>query len=163
MLALMQGCSMPLQLGMPGPEVNESVLAFERWVDLYSQVQAMTPEDAATRLAQLDAPQGSGQKFYYGLLHSRLRGYPDWIRARDAFAGLADATDLSASQRDLADLMRRYNQSRINAYVKQLDLESKAVELNKQLVAAEQEKTVLQQKIHALTELEAHISTRKEE
>ena len=59
--------------------------------------------------------------------------------------------------------MRQFNQLRINAYVRQLELESNAITLRQQLVSAEAEKTQLQQKIQALTELETFISTRKEE
>ena len=123
----------------------------------------MTAEEAAERIAQLDSPEGEGQRFYYGLLHTRLKSYPDWIRARDAFADVASNASVSEAQRGLADLMRQYNQLRINAYVRQLELESNAVTLRQQLVNAEAEKTLLQQKIQALTELETIISTRKEE
>lgn len=126
----------------------------------------MAPEQAAERIAQLKKLQeqeGTGQRYYYGLLHSQLEGYPDWIRARDAFADLASDASLSKEQKGLADILRSQNQTRINAYVKQIDLQQRAVELQKQLVAAEAEKTALQQKIQALTDLETSISTRKEE
>lgn len=162
---LLVGCTTPLQLGMPAPAptVDEAQLAFERWMNLHTQVQSMSAEEAAQRIAQLDSPEGEGQRFYYGLLHTRLKNYPDWIRARDAFADVAGNASVSEAQRGLADLMRQYNQLRINAYVRQLELESNAVALRKQLVSAEAEKTLLQQKIQALTELETIISTRKEE
>lgn len=165
LLCLLAACATPVQLGMPNaqPTASDAILALERWVNLQAQVQGMTPEQAKERLSQLTAPEGTGQRFYYGLLNSQLKGYPDWIRARDAFARLADEPSLSAPQRALADILRQQNQIRINAYVRQVDLQSRAVELQKQLVAAEEEKTILQQKIQALTDLETSISTRKEE
>jgi len=163
--AVLSGCASPLQLSMPAPEppLSQEQQSFERWVNLHTQVQGMTHEEASVRLQELDSPEGQGQRFYFGLLHSQSKNYPDWIRARDAFNAVAKNSSLSQAQRGLADLLRQYNQLRINAYVRQLDLESSAVELRRQLVAAEDEKTQLQQKIQALTELETIISTRKEE
>lgn len=162
---LLTACATPVRLGMPSPApaTSDSLLALERWVNLYDQVQGMTQEQTGERLAQLESPRSPGQRYYYGLLNSHLKGYPDWIRARDAFAGLASDVSLSTTQRGLADILRQHNQARINAYVRQVELQSRAVELQKQLVSAEQEKTELQQKIQALTDLETSISTRKEE
>lgn len=157
-------CTTPFQVGMPAPQpaVSASTAALERWINLHTQTAGMTREQAGQRVAELDEPESTGQKFYYGLLHGRLGNYPDWIRARDAFASLVADETLTNEQRGLADILRSQNQTRINAYVKQIDWQQQTVELQKQVVSAEAEKTELQQKIQALTDLETSISTRKE-
>lgn len=165
LFASLSACTTPIQIGIPAPQqtASETTIAFERWVNLHTQVRAMTSEQAAARIAELGDYEGTGQRYYYGLLHSQLENYPDWIRARDAFANLVSDTGLTPEQRGLADVLRSQNQTRINAFVKQIDLQQRSVELQKQLVTAEAEKTALQQKIQALTDLETSISTRKEE
>lgn len=165
LLGIVAGCATPFHVGTsaPQPVASTATLALERWINLYTQTQDMTAEQASTRVAELAPPESSGQRFYYGLLHSQLDNYPDWIRARDAFAKLAADKTLTIEQRGLADVLRSQNQTRINAYVKQIDLQQRTVELQKLLVSAETEKTELQQKIQALTDLETSISTKKEE
>ena len=60
-------------------------------------------------------------------------------------------------------MLESYNQNRINWYQRQGELVKQRSQLEEQLDEAEQEKALLEQKIQALTDLEAVISTRKEQ
>ena len=60
-------------------------------------------------------------------------------------------------------MLERYNQSRINWYTRQEELLERYQYLQRELDASDDEKAELEQKIQALTELEAEISTRKEQ
>ena len=60
-------------------------------------------------------------------------------------------------------VLEAYNQSRINWYQRQSETVKQNIKLEQQLSEAEQEKQLLEHKIQALTDLEAVISTRKEQ
>ena len=134
-----------------------------QWLNLQQDVEKMSPEQVAERLAVLERPEGIGQQFYFGLLYQQLQTFDAWSQARDAFQKLQESDELAIEQRQLAGIFRQYNQNRINWYQRQKDLLVDHAQLQRQLDTAEQDKDLLQQKIKALTDLEAVISTRKEE
>ena len=70
---------------------------------------------------------------------------------------------MTTEQRQLTGILLAYNQNRINWYQRQSELLVENAELEKQLQQAEEDKVLLEQKIQALTDLEADISTRKEQ
>ena len=113
----------------------------------------MTIEEVAQRLAAPDEPESTNTKFYMALLNQQLDVFTKWAQARDAFRTLAGDESLSWEQRRLAEILERYNQSRINWYEQYNHLETQL----------KRENTVLEQKIEAITELETTISTRKEQ
>ena len=63
----------------------------------------------------------------------------------------------------MAALLEAYNQQRINSYQRLEQLSGENDELQRQLADAELRKAELEEKIQALTELEANISTRKDQ
>ena len=120
-------------------------------------------EETTEELATLDTPENVGDLFYYGLLKQQLQTNDAWVQARDAFRVLSEDDELTAEQQHLVGILEVYNQNRINWYQRQSDLLIDNTRLQQQLREAEQDKLLLEQKIQALTELEADISTRKEE
>ena len=123
----------------------------------------MNAEETSAELAALDMPGNAGDLFYHGLLNQQLQTNAAWVQARDAFRALHEDADLTVEQRQLAGILEAYNQSRINWYQRLSDLLVDNTRLKQQLRDTEQDKLLLEQKIQALTELEADISTRKEE
>ena len=123
----------------------------------------MSTEEVVAKLIRVNEPEGAGQLFYYGLLNQQLQTFDAWAQARDTFRQLHENEELTAEQRQLAGILQSYNQNRINWYQRQGELLKQNAELKQQLSDAEQDKLLLEQKIQALTDLEAVISTRKEQ
>ena len=135
----------------------------QQWLNLQQDVADMTSDEIVAKLVRVNKPEGAGQLFYYGLLNQQLEAYGAWTQARDAFQQLHEDGDLTVEQRQLASILQEYNQNRINWYQRQRELLIHNAELEQQLSDAEQEKLLAEQKIQALTDLEAVISTRKEQ
>jgi hypothetical protein len=135
----------------------------EQWLELEQDVSSMETAQVEERLTLVDRSDGVGQLFYYGILNQQLPTYGAWTLARDTFQKLQDMEELPTGNRQLAGLLRKYNQSRINAYLQQEDSLGKYSALQQELRQVEDDKQLLEQKIQALTELETVISTRKEE
>lgn len=140
-----------------------SGLATQAWLNLQERVTELTPEEVNLELEGLIRPEDGPELFYFGLLNQQSQVYEGWIQARDAFRNLRNDATLEAEQRQLAGILEVYNQQRINWYQLYLELQGNNAELHQALNAAQLEKEQLQQKIQALTELEAQISTRKEQ
>lgn len=128
----------------------------QRWLELQAEVMAMTAEQAAAALASLSRPEAADQLFQFGLLHQASATYNGWMQARDVFRQLCQDEALSPQARQLAGLLEAYNQSRINAHQRYAQLQLRIDEL-------ELQKHLLEQKIQAITELEATMSIRKEQ
>ena len=137
--------------------------SMQRWLNLQQDVAGLTTEEVVAELVQVNKPEGADQLFYYGLLNQQLMTYGAWAQARDTFRVLREDKELAEVQRQLVTILQEYNQTRINWYQRQSELLNRNAELQQQLREAEQDKLVLQQKIQALTDLEAVISTRKEQ
>lgn len=123
----------------------------------------MSIEETSEELAGLDKPGNAGDLFYHALLNHQLQTNAAWVQARDAFRALQEDDELTVEQRQLAGILEAYNQNRINWYQRHSDLLVDNTRLQQQLRDTEQDKLQLEQKIQALTELEADISTRREE
>ena len=165
-LTVLTGCSTappPQQeVAKPAPELV-AYTALQQWLTLQQQVTAMRSEEVVAELVKLHKPQGADQLFYFALLNQQLQTYASWTQARDALRTLQEEKELTAEQLQLAGILQQYNQNRINWYQRQAELLTQHQELREQLDQAEQDKLLLEQKIQALTDLEADISTRKEQ
>ncbi|MFV0478518.1 MAG: hypothetical protein ACK5ME_11900 [Parahaliea sp.] len=93
-------------------------------------------------------------RFRYALLNQRIGEIQTWINARDIFRELAVDESLQSHQRMLANVLLAYNQSMINAHVRN-------EQLAEDLAVTQQELKLLSEKIEALTHLEQSISERK--
>ncbi len=134
------------------------------WLNLQQDVVAMQPADLHTELEKIaGVPERGEALYYYGLLHQQLKEYEHWITARDAFRQVRQDPELDLDQRQLAGILERYNQSRINWYSRQTELLQRYSHLERELDALYDEKELLEQKIQALTDLEAVMSNRKEQ
>ncbi|MEZ5503652.1 MAG: hypothetical protein R3E50_13685 [Halioglobus sp.] len=164
-LAILSGCATQQPVTETGESASEFVLypTVQQWLDLLQEVQGMDTTEVTARLSDLDRAAGTGQLYYYGVLNQQLQVYGAWTVARDTFQKLQQNEALPQDQRQLASILRQYNQNRINAYAKQQELAKQTAQLKEELTQAEADKRQLEQKIQALTELEAAISTRKEE
>tara|TARA_R110000823_G_scaffold210224_17_gene340631 strand:- start:639 stop:1157 length:519 start_codon:yes stop_codon:yes gene_type:complete len=134
-----------------------------RWLQLGEQISAMTPEEAVEQLVGVSRPQDVDQLFSYALLNQQLQTYGAWTQARDTLQILAVDESLTPEQLQIVDTLLKYNQARINWYLKYQQLAEEQTLLQEQLQAAQAETTLLEQKIQALTELETVISTRREQ
>jgi hypothetical protein len=135
----------------------------QQWLNLQQELAGMSTEEVVERLVNLNKPESLDQLFYYGVLNQQLQTYGAWVQARDTFEHLRQSEELAATQRQLATILLDYNQKRINWYYREAELLKQQTELQQQLSESEQEKLLLEQKIQALTDLEAVISTRKEQ
>lgn len=164
-LTLLAGCVTAPPSPPAAKTTPESISysSVEQWLSLQEDVSAMTSDEVVTKLVRVNKPEGVGQLFYYGLLNQQLNSRGAWAQARDTFRQLQEDETLTPGQRQLVGLLEEYNQGRINWTQKQRNLLQENDELQQALEKAEQENLLLQQKIQALTELEAVISDRKEQ
>jgi hypothetical protein len=167
LLTALTGCTTaPSGAGTPPPspevQVCQCDLGPQVWLDLHREIAALTTEEVAARLVLADEPESSLQRYYFGLLHQQLNVVASWTEARDAFRELGLDTNLTPGQRQLAAIMERYNQSRINWHELNRQLQNDHDQLQSELRALKEENVVLEQKIQAITDLETSISTRKE-
>jgi hypothetical protein len=164
-LSLLAGCAAP-QSQPPAGDHHAAVdrhAGLSKWLDLQQDVAEMDAAEIKTRLTRVDKSTDLDQLYYYGVLNQQLKDYGAWTVARDAFQKLQENRALPKEQRQLAGILRQYNQNRINSYTRQRALLDERAQLQLDLDRAEDEKRQLAQKIQALTELEAAISTRREE
>ena len=164
-LVILAGCatSPPTQVtAKPSPE-PVTYSSVQQWLSLQQEVAGMSTEEVVAKLVRVNKPEGAGQLFYYGLLNQQLQTFGAWSQARDTFRQLHQDEELTIEQRQLAGILQDYNQNRINWYQRQRELLIRHAEMKQQLSEAEQENLLLEQKIQAITDLEAVISTRKEQ
>ncbi len=164
LLSLLAACSPYPRpaASISSPEATMArVSEVEQWLSLESAVAKMDREQIVARLVRIDRPQDIEQLYYYGLLNHHLDTYGAWTLARDTFRQVLEFEQLSEAQRQLVTVLEAYDQSRINAYLKQQELVRHNSSLRLDLETAELERVELEQKLHALTELETDISSRK--
>lgn len=133
------------------------------WFVVEKKVVGMSREERVAELIALGKPIGSDMLVYYGLLNQELNAYGSWIQARDAFRQLSEEPGLTPDQRQWALTLQQYNQNRINWYRQYQDLLTDYDQVLERLSAAEEQSRTLEKRIQAITELEATISTRKEQ
>lgn len=139
------------------------ILPVQRWLRWQDTVSTMSAEQLSTAVEGTAEPSTPNQSFYYGLLRQQSDAYDGWVRARDIFRQLTENEELTRGERRLAALLERYNQSRINWYQSREVLRAQHVELEAKVAVLQQQNRLLEQKIKAITELEATISTRMED
>lgn len=140
-----------------------STPTLRQWLNRQEQVAGLSTEEVAEELSGRSRPEGGPELFEYALLNHYSGHYEGWIKARDAFRTLSGDESLSREQRQMTALLEAYNQQRINTQQRYRQLQDDNEDLQRQLAAAELREAELQRKIQALTELEAHISTRKDQ
>ena len=165
LLGILAGCTTtpPAQVVDHSRPENAAWTALQQWLNLQQDVAMMSTEKVVAELVQVGKPVSTEELLYFGLLNQQLQTFGGWTQARDAFRQLQDDESLEVQQRQLASIFLEYNQNRINWYQRQAELLNRHAELRQQLADAEQDKLLLEQKIQALTDLEAAISTRKEQ
>lgn len=151
----------PVVVNFPPPVITESPV--ENWLAWQAIVTAMSPEQLATSLATPAQPESTDELFYYGLLKQGTQRYDDWVFARDIFRQLRENEGLPAEQQQLAGIFEEYNQARINAYHRHEELQLEHEALQEQLSEIQQQNALQEEQIKAITDLEATISTRKED
>ena len=165
-LMMLPGCSGPFSISDDAPEPMRLEVTelqnLNHWLAMSEQVQAMTADEAMAMLRKMDSPNMASEQFYFGLLNQQLGRFDGWIQARDAFRKLANDTALDTSTRELARILLAHNQALINWHERHRHLQKElAVSvLDRELM--EEKHQELEQKIEALTDLEAVISHRKQ-
>lgn len=165
LIAALAGCATeaPVQIvevSQPAKVIQPTIRKWLRWQD---SVATMNVEQLNTALEATPKPTTPNQLFYSGLLNQQSDNYDGWVIARDIFRQLHENEDLTLEQRQLVGILERYNQSRINWFHSREELQRQYNELQLQVGQLEEQKALLEQKITAITELEATISTRKED
>ena len=153
----------PVIIAPPEPAAKPQTVPVQRWLRWQDAVSTMSDEQLSSALEGTAKPNNANQSFYYGLLRQQADSYDDWVEARDIFRQLAEEEEITRGQRRLAGLLERYNQSRINWYQSRDELRLEYEELEAKAAAMQEQNQLLEQKIKAITDLEATISTRKEE
>ena len=125
------------------------------WLGLTERVKQMTPPEVEEALNQTSKPAMGQALFYYGLLNQRMSRRDNWVQARDAFRALNQDETLASELRILAGVLQEHNQALINWHKRHGNLQT-------ELAHSVLERTQLQQKIKALTQLEENIRNRKE-
>lgn len=167
LVAMMPGCTghFPLSKDSHEPmrlQVTE-LPNLNNWLDMSSQLEAMPSDEVVARLKVANNPQTVNERFYYGLLNQQLGRLDGWVQARDSFRSLADDETLDSSSRELARILQVHNQALINWYERHRHLQKElAVSVLDRELLEERHKE-LEQKIEALTTLEAVISNRKQQ
>ena len=147
---------------IPSPE-NINWASVQKWLKLQASVAELPLEQINAGMVGMNRPTAADQLFYYGLLHQHSQTFQGWITARDIFRELSENDSISVEQQELASLLEQYNQNRINWHERYGQLQQQCDDLDQQLTDARQQTQVLEQRIQAITDLEATISTRKEE
>ena len=142
------------------PPIKAPTPPVQRWLRWQETVSTMSTEQLDSALEGMAEPANAGQQFYYGLLRQQTNAYDNWVAARDIFRELRQDESLSTAQRQLAALLERYNQSRINWFQSREELRQQYQSVAAQRDQLQEQNTLLEQKIQAITELEATISTR---
>jgi hypothetical protein len=157
-LGMLSGCASPPPTQVvlrTAPDIVAGSSVEEIFV-LQEKVQSMTAEQVVTELATMSKPDTAHRLFYFGLLNQQSESHDNWIIARDVFRQLRASDTVAPEQQQLAAILEKYNQSRINWY-------QRYSLLQQELLDTQQQKLLLEQKIQAITDLESTISTRKEQ
>jgi len=138
------------------------------WLALSEEVDAMNLEQVNKALKGFKTPVSQNALFYYGALNQKLGRIDGWIRARDAFRKLAvgqpsGVNSSEPSVRELARILEAHNQALINWHERHRHLQKELAESVLDREDLEQKHLLLEQKIEALTDLEAVISHRKQQ
>lgn len=172
---LLTGCG---HFSFPSDSAGSRVLritelqSLNHWLVLSEEVDAMSIEQVNEALKDFKNPTSQNALFYYGALNQKLGRIDGWIQARDAFRKLssdqilssASATSTSESGvRELARILEAHNQALINWHERHRHLQKELAESVLDREALEQKHQLLEQKVEALTDLEAVISHRKQQ
>ena len=161
---VLAGCTgqPPVAIPAPQPSVKIAPPAVQKWLRWQESVSTMTDAQLATALEGMAAPGNANQRFYYALLQQQANDYDSWVSARDTLRQLRQDEALAPGQRQLAGILERYNQSRINWFHSRDELRQQYEVLRQQVTELQEQNSLLEKKIQAITDLEATISTRKE-
>ena len=133
-------------------ELDQLVL----WLQTAYALMQLSPAQALERISELETRNMSAfERFRYAALNQQLNDRTGWIRARDTLRDLSQERGLRDNLKQLASLLQQYSQAMINAEARRHQI---AHELDDSQVAQQ----ALKQKIEALTNLEQHLSHRKE-
>lgn len=142
--------------------------SLNHWLVLSEEVDAMSIEEVEETLKDFETPVSPSALFYYGALNQKLERIDGWIQARDAFRKLGNDQILGSGSsksgvRELARILEAHNQSLINWHERHRHLQKELAESVLDREALEQKHQLLEQKVEALTDLEAVISHRKQQ
>jgi hypothetical protein len=165
LVVALAGCvgQAPVEAPVAQPAVKVATPQVLTWLRWQESVSTMTEPQLATALEGMAKPENANQRFYYALLRQQANDYDSWVAARDIFRALQEDAAVAPGQRQLAGILERYNQSRINWFHSRDELRQQYEALQQQVTELQAQNSLLEQKIQAITELEATISTRKEE
>jgi TolA-binding protein len=135
----------------------------QEWLAMENRTSRLDTEQVVSELIRLGRPEGSTEVYLFGLLNQQLGTPSNWRQARNAFRQVKQDEQLTAEQRRIAAILEGYNISRLDSDKYRRDLVRDQKRLESELRAREQEIELLQQKIQAITDLEASMSTRKEQ
>jgi len=159
------GCATPapVEVVHVPPPVKVAPPPLQKWLRWQESVATMSDAQLNSALEGMATPGNADQQFYHGVLRQQSNDYDNWVMARDIFRQLKEDEALTPSQRQLAGILERYNQSRINWFHSRDELKQQYEALQQQVSELQEKNRLLEQKIQAITDLEATISTRKEE
>lgn len=168
---LLTGCG---NFMLPSDTANSRVLrvtelqSLNHWLVISEKVDSMSIEQVEDALKGRETPVSPSALFYYGALNQKLGRIDGWIRARDAYRKLGSDEALGSGAntsgiRELARILEAHNQALINWHERHRHLQKELAESVLDREALEKKHQLLEQKIDALTDLEAVISHRKQQ
>ena len=144
------------------PRVITADAGLQSWLKVQAEVAALDIDQLNSALGATTRPDTADGLFYYALLNQRAQTFNAWALARDVLRQLQQDESLSLQQHQLAGMLEAYNQSRLNWSQRYDQLQGEYNAQQQQLLQLEQDNALLEQKIQAITDLEATISERKE-
>lgn len=164
---LLSGCG---QFSTPQDNVEERYVAsyiepqsLNNWLAISRRVSSMTETEVAVAIKNLATPQNHQALFYYGVLNQNLGRIDGWVQARDTFRELTNEDNLAPNLRELARIFLVHNQALINWHTRHRGLQKELVESVLDREHLEHDLELLELKIEALTDVEAVISSRKQQ
>lgn len=166
LLSLVAGCAhQPVALEASTSECDcaQPFSELGEWLLMERRTSAMDTSEVVAELVKLGRPKTPTEQFYFGVLNQQLGTAANWRQARDAFRAVRKNTELPDEQRHIAAVLERYNIYRLDDNKDRNDMLRDQAELERALRQMERENTELQDKIQAITDLEADMSTRIEQ
>ncbi|MCB1679054.1 MAG: hypothetical protein KDI16_10280 [Halioglobus sp.] len=170
-LVLLAGCASapPVQIVQFPRPVTVAQPPVQKWLDWRAGVMTLDASQVGSGLAAMGDPSSVDERFYFALLNQQTDDYDAWVVARDVYRQLGEDQALSPGQRQLAGILEQDAQGRINAFQRyeQLqrqyrDLQQHYEQAQRQMIELRQQNALLEEKIKAITDLEATISERRE-
>jgi len=143
-------------------QTSEETAAVAAWLQIADELIGLSAGEARQRLVVVSGSDDSPlARFEFALLNLQLDDRRGWETARDQFRALGRNDQLADDIRRLARLLESLSQVRINADQRLAALRDSVAESQTEAEASQAKVRLLEEKIHALTDLENSMQQRR--